>query len=91
MTLKSKADANAGTGAASGVGNPVPGQVGRVEVAAGSLPRKAVLGESGLSRTRRKPSGVSGEGPDRLPHSAARNLHGKAVVTRLRGAGVMTR
>ena len=49
VTSESKIDANAGTTAASGCGNPVHGLVGHVEVAA--LLRNAVVGESGLSRT----------------------------------------
>ena len=98
VTSRLKTDANAGTTAASGNGIPAPGLVGRVEVAelqsetsrrSNSLavgPRKAVVGESGLSRTR---AGVRA-----VFRAKARTwcflvgiVRGKAVVTRLRHAG----
>ena len=55
VTLGWKTDANAGTTAASGCGNPVPRLVGEVEVASDlARCRNAVVGESGLIRIARK-------------------------------------
>jgi len=49
VTSEPEIDANAGTTAASGYGNPVHGLVSHVEVAAWL--QNAVVGECGLSRT----------------------------------------
>ncbi len=63
VTSELKTDANAGTTAASGFGDPAPCLVNKVEVAA--TPPNAVVGESGLIRYESGSSrGDLGEGSD---------------------------